>query len=94
MSESSITFHGLEDYSEQKDRRRDIIVLFNTDRHGIYQVEYTKLKDGWKLKSLPQEPNLQMFSKAEQYYIEKVCRIVWRLVHETPAAKARFDRKP
>lgn len=101
MSESNIEFYGLEDYDFPKRSKPAVICLFKTNRFGIYQVEYTMMESkyhgevvqNWKLNPLPQEPSLDMFSKKEQLHIEKVCRIVWRMVYDTPAEKHRFDNR-
>lgn len=88
----SVEFDKLEQYYHPANKKRiSVICSFNTKQLGIVQVEYKQLNNGWKMKTLPNEPSLQMLSKKEQLTIEKICRIVWRLTHETPARKDRFE---
>ena len=95
MSAHDIEFYGLEGYDcsnvYEDNSCNSIICLFKTNRVGIYQVKYKKLEDGWKLKPLKNEPNIQVLTKKEQLYIEKVCRIVWRMIDDVPAATDRFE---
>lgn len=91
MGESAIEYYGLEDYNFPKGDRPYVICLFKTDRFGIYQVEYQKIGGGWRMKPLPQEPNMHMLTDTDKLYIERICRIVWRLVYNVPAAKNRFE---
>jgi len=91
MSEPNITFHDLEDYNFMHTRLW-VHVILQTERFGLLQVKYTNLNDGnWKLETFPQEPNLQMFSQKQHLRIEYICRIVWRMVYDAPAATDRFQ---
>lgn len=82
----SVTFHRLEDYGFGN-KFEGVTVSFETDRFGYYQVTYTE-HDG--VVELKNEPDINMFTPEQQEYIEAICRVVWRMVHDTPAKKERF----
>jgi hypothetical protein len=93
MSEPGIEYDGLEYHNWHEPKPPRVVCTFKTDRFGIYQVKYTQKEDGeWKMQALPQEPHMQMLTVPDRVYVEKICRIVWRIVFDTPAAKDRFDR--
>jgi hypothetical protein len=65
-----------------------IIVAFRTERFGVVQVKFeppTQLADieksveemDAKLSTPADEPNLNMFTQEDRYYIKKWCTAVW-----------------
>jgi len=91
-------FHRLEDYDYNK-AKPSILLTFKTERFGYLQARLTRTQDKyhgevvntWKFETLDQEPDLNMFSKGQIHHMQKVARIVWRMVYDTPAAKDRFE---
>lgn len=64
-----------------------LIVLFRTERFGLYQVESTV--DG--IEELQNEPSLEMFTKEQQQYMELVSLICYRMVNNYVSTKYLFD---
>lgn len=84
-----ISFHRLEDYDNPPNNNRgEIVVSFKTRQHGYYQIRYKKLgEEAHRLKHPRDEPGLMMFTDSEQYYIECVCALVYRIVYDSGKAK-------
>jgi len=87
----TVEFHRLEGYRQlfSRDGRPMVYISFQTQQHGILQVEYRKDKG---LQELRNEPDLYMFTQKDQNYIKNISEIVWRIVHDPPAAKDRFEK--
>jgi hypothetical protein len=45
----------------------------------------------WKFETLDQEPDLNMFRDGDIHHMQKVARIIWRMVYDAPAMKKRFE---
>lgn len=92
-----ISFDSLDECNRDSEIRRPhdvnpfVVCVFKTERFGYLQVTLTKFEDGWRLSTPAPEPDMNMFSDSDVNYIERVCRIVWRMVHDAPAATARFE---
>lgn len=93
MSKQRVNFHKLEDYDGDCSIPF-VVCSFETDRFGYYQVKYRKLNGEFKIKLFKNEPDINVFSKKEQKYIERCLAIVWRMVFDAPAAKQRFVSSP
>jgi hypothetical protein len=98
---SNIEFHRLEEHDYDKVRPKpSIICSFETERFGYVQVRMRRMQDKyqgdvintWKFETLAQEPDLNMFTDKQIHRMEKLTRIVWRMVYDAPAMKERFDR--
>lgn len=97
---SNIEFHRLEEHDFDKVRSNPAIICsFNTERFGYVQVRMKRMQDKyqgdvintWKFETLEQEPDLNMFTKKQIHRMEKMTRIVWRMVYDVPAATNRFE---
>lgn len=77
--------------SKEKYGYAEVIVAFRTDRFGIVQVMFEPPKEipeiektveamDAKLKTPPDEPNINMFSLDEVKYMKKYCTAVYILV--------------
>lgn len=85
-------FHRLETFDDAGyDDIPGIICSFKTDRFGYLQVRMTKNNDSWKFKTLPSEPDLNMFTTSDVNELKAKTRLIWRMVYDTPAAKERFE---
>lgn len=94
-------FHRLEEHDYDKVRSNlSVTCSFETDRFGYVQVRLTRMGKRypkgetiytWKFKTLDQEPDLNMLTDEQHLYMEQICRIVWRMVYDTPAMKKRFE---
>lgn len=91
MSERNVEFHRLEGYELREHGRPtsgSVLCSFETERFGYLQVGF----DEGGVYQLDQEPDLNMFTQAQQDYIECALAIAWRMVFDTPAATDRFER--
>lgn len=92
-------FHRLEEHDYGTRGRTSIVCTFKTERFGYLQTRMTRKQakyqgevvDQWKFETLEQEPDLNMFTEGDIHYMEKVARIVWRIVYDAPAATDRFE---
>ncbi len=78
----TISLHRLEAYDtyDMVHRTSRFRLSFDTRQHGYYQIRYLVDDDDYVLEELRDEPDLMMFTKPEQDYIECVCLIVSQLV--------------
>jgi hypothetical protein len=91
-------FHQLEDYNYGRGKPY-ILCTFKTQRFGYLQTKLTRMQhkyhgevvNTWKFETLDQEPDLNMFPNEDIHHMEKVARIVWRMIHDAPAQKGRFE---
>jgi hypothetical protein len=91
-------FHRLEEYNFSKSRP-SVLLTFKTERFGYLQTRLRKTQNKyhgdvistWKFETLDQEPDLNMFTDKDINHMEKTARIIWRMVHDAPAAKHRFE---
>lgn len=88
MPERRVEYNALESYTIHHGKTNDVIVSFDTERFGYYQVAYNNVSD---INQLKNEPSIEMFTERDQRYIEQICLIVYRMVHDVPAAKERFE---
>jgi hypothetical protein len=95
-------FHRLEKYDNGRthiDSQLSIQLTFETERFGYLQTRVTRMEDKyhgevintWKFGTLDSEPDLNMFTNEQVHHMEKVARIVWRMVYDAPAKKERFE---
>lgn len=90
MSESSVTFHRVEEYEVRKQgptNERSVVCSFKTNRFGYLQVGF----DEGGIYELTNEPDLNMFRGADKKFIENSMAIAWRMIFDAPAAKERFQ---
>lgn len=96
---SKPTFHRLEEHDYNKVRTNHAIICsFSTERFGYVQVRMKRMQDKyqgdvintWKFETLAQEPDLNMFTKKQIHRMEKMTRIVWRMVYDSPPKTDRF----
>ena len=86
----TVEFHRLEDYTDPRKSfsvMPEVTVSFDTKQHGYLQIKC----DGEGLNQISHEPDLHMFKRADQRYIERVAHIVFRMVYDAPAATDRFE---
>lgn len=84
-------FHRLEDFNTSIRTSNEMVCCtFKTERFGYLQTRLTRLDGMWKFETLDQEPDLNMFTEKQIHHMQKVARIVWRLVYDVPAATERF----
>lgn len=91
MSESSVTFHRVEDYTDDDNHIRyekSIVCSFETERFGYLQIQYN---EDAGVVELPNEPDLHMLRKEDRKYVENAVAIAWRMFFDAPAAKGRFQ---
>lgn len=90
MSESNVNFHQVEEYELREHGatgERSVVCSFKTRRFGYLQVGF----DEGGVYELTNEPDLNMFRRADKNYIESALAIAWRMVFESPVATDRFQ---
>lgn len=86
MAERSVSFHGLAGWQESETlstvrqsekNRTDAMVscVFDTRQCGYYEIAFGESK----LRQYKEEPDINIFPKEDQEYIEVVCIIVWMI---------------
>jgi ABC-type molybdenum transport system ATPase subunit/photorepair protein PhrA len=85
---NSVEFNRIEDCihtPKSSYDAREVVVSFDTRQTGIYQLSYTS--DGYR--EVKNEPNLMMFTKAEQQYMKEMSALCWKIVFD--GKKPDFD---
>lgn len=86
----TIEYNNLEGWIKSNHITDPIVtVSFQTRQHGYFQIEC--LESG--VREIDSEPDLYLFTDEEREYIEAIAMLVWRMVHDTPAMKERFESK-
>lgn len=86
-------FHRLEEYGiDINSTKKAIICSFKTERFGYLQTELTVGEDRhWTLKTLRNEPDLNMFTNSDIAELQLKSLVIWRMVYDAPAIKSRFE---
>lgn len=87
-----VEFYRFEGKSPPPSYEEDSIMCsFETDRFGYVVVKLKKYEKGWKFSTIENEPDLIMFTDRDVAKMEQISRIVWRMIHDAPAMKGRFE---
>lgn len=82
---NDVSFHRLEYYNKYEKPDgipRRFRLSFDTSKHGYYEVRYFIDNGDYRIEEFLDEPNMMMFTKDEQDYIEFVCAIVVKFIKD------------